>query len=104
GITTSHLSEPIDTMQAVALKKEYADLLHISVQTPFIIGASDGCLANLGTNAVLPGDLAVTIGTSGAVRMVTDHPYYDQQARVFNYILAEGLFVCGGPINNAVML
>src|SRR6185369_7851278 len=52
----------------------------------------------------LPGDLAVTIGTSGAVRMVTDHPYYDQQARVFNYILAEGLFVCGGPINNAVML
>jgi gluconokinase len=31
---------------------------------PFILGASEGCLANLGANAIKKGDAAVTIGNS----------------------------------------
>ena len=34
--------------------------------TPFIMGASDGVLSNLGVNAIEPGVVAITIGTSGA--------------------------------------
>jgi gluconokinase len=105
GITIDHLSQPIFTTQIIkGLKNEYAQQLGIDADTPFIIGASDGCLANLGSNATQPGDMSVTIGTSGAVRMTTTQPAYDQQERIFNYILRDDLYVSGGAINNGVVL
>jgi gluconokinase len=105
GITADHLSQPIFTTQIIkGLKNEYAEQLGIGAETPFIIGASDGCLANLGSNATQPGDMSVTIGTSGAVRMTTTQPAYDQQERIFNYILRDDLYVSGGAINNGVVL
>ncbi|HEX6431143.1 MAG TPA: gluconokinase [Niastella sp.] len=105
GITTDHLSQPIFTTQIIkGLKNDYAQQLGISADTPFIIGASDGCLANLGSNATQPGDMSVTIGTSGAVRMTTTQPAYDQQERIFNYILRDDLYVTGGAVNNGVVL
>lgn len=105
GITAGHLSQPVSTMHIInGLKKEYALQTGISENTPFIIGASDGCLANLGSNATQPGDMSVTIGTSGAVRMITTHPEYDERERIFNYILTNELYVSGGAINNGVVL
>ena len=74
------------------------------IKTTIVIGASDGCLANLGTNAVRPGDVSLTIGTSGAVRMVSSKPQYDPKERIFNYVLTPDLFVSGGPINNGGVL
>jgi gluconokinase len=67
---------------------------------PFVIGASDGCLANLGTGAVQSGAMALTIGTSGAVRMAASRPEYDRLERLFSYILTEDLYICGGATNN----
>lgn len=105
GITKEQLSEPVPTTHIVkGLKKEYAQRLHLDENTPFIIGASDGCLANMGSNAVNPGDLSVTIGTSGAVRMISDEAHVDEQQRTFNYILTDKLYVAGGPTNNGLNL
>jgi gluconokinase len=67
---------------------------------PFVIGGSDGCLANLGTGAVRRGDTALTIGTSGAIRMTTSAPEVDRQERIFSYILTDDQYVCGGATNN----
>ncbi len=69
---------------------------------PFIIGGSDGCLANLGSNAVAPGETALTIGTSGALRMTTSDLQYDAAERIFQYILTDKLYVSGGATNNGV--
>lgn len=105
GIHANQLSVPVSTTHVFTnLKKKYADSLGIPVDTPFIIGASDGCLANLGTNAVDAGDTSITIGTSGAVRMISEHPQYDEQQRIFNYLLTEEKYVSGGAINNGVVL
>ena len=41
----------------------------IDEQTPVIVGASDGVLSNLGVNSYQKGEVAVTIGTSGAIRV-----------------------------------
>jgi len=76
--------------------------LQLDENTAFIIGASDGCLANMGSNAINAGDMSVTIGTSGAVRMIADAPKYDAKQRTFNYILTDKLFVAGGPSNNGI--
>jgi gluconokinase len=100
-LTPDRLSNPVSTTYIVrGLAKEYASLLNIDQTTPFIIGASDGCLANVGSGALQPGDVSLTIGTSGAVRMMAARPQHDVKERIFNYILTEQWYVSGGPINN----
>jgi len=66
----------------------------------FIIGGGDGAMANLGSGAVRHGETALTIGTSGAIRMTVTRPEDDPLARVFNYIIGDGYYICGGATNN----
>lgn len=82
------------------MNKEFAEELGIDAQTPVVIGANDGCLANLGVNALDPGVIALTIGTSGAIRTVTDKPIIDPEGNFFCYALTENHWVVGGPVNN----
>ncbi|MEO3947579.1 FGGY family carbohydrate kinase [Gorillibacterium sp. CAU 1737] len=76
----------------------------LPADTPFVIGAADGPLANLGAGAVLPGSWALTVGTSGAVRTTVKAPLADPQGRLFCYSLADGLWVVGGAVNNGGIL
>lgn len=101
GITEEHLSTPVST-QFIRKKinQKEASLLNIDRETPLIIGASDGCLANLGSFAIEPGKAALTIGTSGAIRVASSKPVYNFNAMTFNYCLFDNLFISGGPINN----
>ena len=101
GIDSSKLSEPVSTGEIrYDLVDEARQLLNLKESPAFVIGASDGCLANLGTFALGKGRAAITIGTSGAVRIGSTKPIYNYQAMTFNYRLDEGTFICGGPINN----
>ncbi|MBD0378030.1 MAG: gluconokinase [Flavisolibacter sp.] len=101
GIQKQQLSEPVPTeYMHTGMQPAIADLLTIPSDTPFCIGASDGCLANLGSFAIEKGVAAVTIGTSGAVRIASAVPLLHYQAMLFSYILDHHTFICGGPINN----
>jgi gluconokinase len=46
------------------------------------------------------GTAAITIGTSGAVRVARKSPLRNYASMSFNYILDEKTFICGGPVNN----
>lgn len=46
-----------------------------------VLGAGDGPLGNLGVGALEPGVVGLSLGTSGAVRMITDRPYVDAAGR-----------------------
>lgn len=101
GVTREQLPRLVDTdYQLRGMDPAYAQVTGIAVDTPFIMGASDGVLSNLGVNAIAPGVLAVTIGTSGAVRVVVDKPMVDPKGRLFTYYLAKNRWVVGGPVNN----
>lgn len=101
GITRERLSTLVSTTyQVTALKENYAQLFGMSADVPFVVGASDGCLAHIGSNALFAGDVSLTIGTSGAVRMMMDKPAVDIRQRLFNYVLTEHLYITGGPLNN----
>lgn len=101
GITPEQLARPVPTThQLTGLVSEHALFMGIPEDVPFIIGASDGVLANLGVDAIEPGVLAVTIGTSGAIRTVTTEPKTDPKGRTFCYALTENHWVVGGPVNN----
>lgn len=105
GITADRLSEPVPTTRVIqGLLPGFAEQLGLLDSTPFIIGASDGVLSNLGVGAIEPGVVAATIGTSGAIRTVVDRPLTDPKGRIFCYALTENHWVIGGPVNNGGML
>nr|WP_154889618.1 gluconokinase [Paenibacillus xylanexedens] len=105
GITPNHLSKLVPTTYTIeGMHPEWAEKMALSPSTPFVIGASDGVLSNLGVNAIKPGIVAATIGTSGAIRTVVDRPVTDPKGRTFCYALTEKLWVVGGPVNNGGML
>lgn len=101
GITPDNLSTLVPTTyQVKTLKESYHSYIGFQGTVPFIIGASDGVLSNLGVNAIEPGVIAVTIGTSGAIRTISDRPRTDPKGRIFCYALTENHWIIGGPVNN----
>src|SRR5699024_8186652 len=82
GITIEQLAKPVSTTKGfTGVKQEYSEYMGISEQTPFVIGASVGVLSNLGVDAIEPGVVAVTIGTSGAIRTLSEKPQTDPKGR-----------------------
>lgn len=104
GITAEQLSMPVPTTHCMrGLAAWAAEETGIGTETPFIVGASDGVLSNVGVGAVETGIVAVTIGTSGAIRTIVDKPVTDPKGRIFCYALTEQHWVIGGPVNNGGM-
>ncbi|NGP44425.1 gluconokinase [Bacillaceae bacterium SIJ1] len=81
------------------LKKDIARETGLNEKTPFILGATDGVLANLGAGAKND-DMVMTIGTSGAIRCTLDHPVTHENGHTFCYHLSEDAWVVGGAMNN----
>ena len=100
GIKANQLSQPVKTNYITHLQKQTSSLLNIPANIPFCIGASDGCLANLGTHCLQQNKAVMTIGTSAAIRFTTTKPLRNISIMNFCYILDEEYFVCGAPINN----
>jgi gluconokinase len=101
GIAADKLSQPVNTTYyRDDLDADIAALLSIPTNIRFFAGASDGCCANLGSHTTGPGIAALTIGTSGAVRITSPQPVYNFEGMTFNYLLDEQTYVCGGAVNN----
>jgi gluconokinase len=105
GITRAQLSElAAPTTLLRGLSAGYAVAMNLPTSTPFALGGSDGCLANLGAG-VLSGSgdkrAVLTIGTSGALRMAVPAPATDAAMRTFCYALspADNEYVIGGATN-----
>ncbi|HET7119355.1 MAG TPA: gluconokinase [Hanamia sp.] len=100
-INVAQLSKPVSTdFIRKNANPSILSSLSLSNETSFCIGASDGCLANLGSYAMDKGTAALTIGTSGAVRIASPKPVYNFKEMTFNYLLDDKTFICGGPVNN----
>ncbi|MDA7025131.1 gluconokinase [Bacillus sp. CLL-7-23] len=101
GVKRHHLSKLVPTTAIFQnCHRGFAKQMSIDSHTPFVIGASDGVLSNLGVGAIKKGEIAVTIGTSGAIRTMIDKPQTDEKGRIFCYALTEDHWVIGGPVNN----
>ncbi len=100
GIAPTQLATLVSIFHTVHCLPAQAQLLGIGSDVPLVMGASDGCLANVGAGALVPDRLSVTIGTSGAVRTGIDKPWTDTQMRTFCYVLTPDLYIAGGGMNN----
>lgn len=100
GINKNQLVDVVPTTHHEMLTdtiREYLDLPHC---IPVIIGAGDGMLANIGVGTVKPGQINITIGTSGAIRMIANEPKTDIKRRTWSYNVTDERWMLGGAINN----
>jgi gluconokinase len=68
-------------------------------KVPFVVGGSDGAMANIGSTRE-PGSLVVTVGTSSAARVILSRPYIDPAMRTFCYYIQDRQWLLGGASNN----
>lgn len=100
GITREQLPPVVSTTYQSKLTDSAAQRLNLSENLPVVIGATDGVLVNVGIGAIEDGQLSATIGTSGAIRMLTKTPKVDSLGRTWCYNLTDDMWVAGGAINN----
>ncbi|CDQ18889.1 gluconokinase [Halobacillus karajensis] len=101
GIHPDQLFTPVAPTYAMSgMKEDLIEKSGLAPSTPFVIGGSDGPLANLGIGAIQPGETAITIGTSGAIRQFSSEPLLDDKQEVFSYSFTDDLWITGGPSNN----
>lgn len=81
------------------LHPDVADRLGIDRSVRVVLGGADGPLANVGVGALDPGVVALSLGTSGAVRVVTD-AVPDEFSTLFCYAMTDDRWVCGGAVSN----
>lgn len=106
GVEAGRFSQPVaPTHRLTGIDVTMARVCHLDAAVPWVIGASDGCLANLGAQVLDQGAAVVTIGTSGAIRQTRrGRLLEDGQERLFNYVLDEDYFICGGAVNTGAYL
>jgi gluconokinase len=100
GIDAGQLPELVPPTHILPLAPGPARAMNLRAGLPVVTGAGDGPLANLGVGALAPGLAALSLGTSGALRIVRDHPGVDPGHRTFCYYLADGQWVVGGAVSN----
>lgn len=100
GITREQLPPVVSTTYQSKLTDSAAQRLNLPENLPVVIGAADGVLVNVGIGAIEDGQLSATIGTSGAIRMLTKTPKVDSLGRTWCYNLTDDMWVAGGAINN----
>ena len=100
GITVDQLPPVLATTSVLSLAPTAAFRTGLPAGTPVVAGAADGPLGNLGTGAMTPGVAGLSLGTSGALRMVVREPVLDGERGLFCYALTDDAWVVGGAISN----
>ena len=101
GVDAARLSLPVAPSTArTKIQAAIARELGIGEDTAVVLASSDGALANIGSGTGA-GDVAVTLGTSGAVRTLSAEPLLDDRGRTFCYPAGDTSFVIGGPTSSA---
>ncbi|MGN8646448.1 gluconokinase [Gracilibacillus sp. HCP3S3_G5_1] len=101
GVERAQLSKIVGPTEIVkGLNQEIAAELGWPEGTPLVIGAADGQLANLGNGAIKPGEVAVTVGTSGAIRQLISGQHVNDNGETFSYAFTANTSIIGGPTNN----
>jgi gluconokinase len=101
GLARDRFSPPVDaTHQMKGLPGDLAERMGLRPETPFVLGAGDGMLAQLGCGCFRPSQVSSTIGTSGALRVLSPRPLLDERERTWCYCLDGENWVAGGAINS----
>lgn len=100
GLSESELPPLADyTARQMGLRNEYALRWRSLRDVPFFLAVGDGAAANIGSGAVQRGTAALTIGTTAALRMVTDEPMSRIPDGLWSYRVDAARHLTGGATN-----
>lgn len=99
GISPEQLPPILATTATLRLSEAVAVQVGLPAGLPVVVGAGDGPLGNVGTGAISPGVAGLSLGTSGAVRLVVPEPMLDPAGRSFCYALTDTQWIVGGAVS-----
>lgn len=99
GASPTQLPATVLPTTRFTVTSDVARATGLSVDAEVVIGAADGPSGNVGVGATGPGVAAVSLGTSGAVRVVVD-AVADLDPGLFCYVLDDERWVVGGAVSN----
>ncbi len=102
-VKATQLPEVVPVYQTYYWQKN-AIPLQLPEGIPFVAGASDGALSNIGAGAVESNAMAVNIGTSSAARVLLPKPETDEHMRTFCYHAKDEKYIVGGASNNGAVV
>jgi gluconokinase len=97
-LSPDSLPDEVGTMSG--LRPAYARRWPRLRDARWLTGRGDGALANLGSGCLDPGRRAITLGTSGALRVVTHRPPPDLAPGLWCYLLDAERYVVGGALSD----
>lgn len=100
GIRKDQLGALCTYQDVAPLSREGADLLGLRPGIPVVPAHADGALNQLGNFAHRPGVMTMSVGTSGAMRMVADRPILPENRGLWCYLGVEG-YISGAAISGA---
>lgn len=98
GITRSQLPEVVDA-PAVGLTGQYARRWPAIALVPWFPAIGDGACATIGSGCVGPDRMALSLGTSGALRIVVEARNVDVHDGLFAYRIDARRWVIGGALS-----
>ena len=102
GVTSQQVSPIVDTgYRFPRMNNDLARRMGLLLETPGIIGASDGPLAHLGSVGMDPSRMSLTIGTSAALRRMVNEPTMIPGSEAWCYYMTEGRWLLGGVVHDA---
>ena len=79
---------------------EIANQMGLLAGTMVYQGSSDAFNSSMGSGTIFPHQVTCMVGTSGAIRCISDHPVLDEQERTWCYAVDNSHRIIGGAINN----
>jgi len=104
---TSKLGIPAEWLPKVAasgtaigtLTKAVSEQTGLPAEVLVCVGMTDGCVSQIASGAVSPGDWNTTIGTTMVIKGVTTRPIVDPLGRLYNHKHPDGYWMPGGASN-----
>lgn len=101
GIRLDMLAPLAEADYYAPLSSEIATLTGLKAGIPVTIGCADGALNQIGSGAMAPGVMTLSVGTSSAVRVVTPTPLLGARRGTWCYYLMNGQRLAGAATHGA---
>lgn len=85
GVRQDQLGELVRYHQTAPLTEKAAALLGIKAGIPVVPAHPDGALNQIANGAAVVGNMTLSVGTSGAVRLTSDHPVIPKSKSLWCY-------------------
>ena len=98
GLDPASLS-PVSDAPLTGLTGEFTSRWPALAEVPWFPGYADGATSNIGSGCTTPDAAALSIGTSGAMRLVTESPPETLSSALWSYRVDRSRALVGGALN-----